>query len=43
MVELFVLGCTGIVVFLHGTRFIFHALTQHLAVRSLSFLGFVGW
>ncbi|CAL0300911.1 unnamed protein product [Lupinus luteus] len=39
MVELFVLGCTGMVVFLHGTRFLFHALTQNLAVRSLSLDG----
>ncbi|KAJ0082166.1 hypothetical protein Patl1_10653 [Pistacia atlantica] len=36
MVELFVLGCTGIVVFLHGANFFFHVLSQHLAVRSLS-------
>ncbi|EOY28176.1 Uncharacterized protein TCM_029816 [Theobroma cacao] len=43
MVELFVLGCTGVVVFLHGANFFFHILSQHLAVRSLSFLGFVGW
>ncbi|GKV47729.1 hypothetical protein SLEP1_g54599 [Rubroshorea leprosula] len=43
MVELFVLGCTGIVVFLHGANFFFHALSQHFAFRALSFLGFVGW
>ncbi|PON37879.1 hypothetical protein PanWU01x14_317000 [Parasponia andersonii] len=35
MVELFLLGCTGIVVFLHGANFFFHALTQHLTIRSL--------
>ncbi|XLS73471.1 hypothetical protein HN51_030336 [Arachis hypogaea] len=40
MVELFVLGCTGIVVFLHGANFFFHALSQHLALRSLSYAGF---
>ncbi|KAJ1427863.1 hypothetical protein SESBI_09245 [Sesbania bispinosa] len=41
MIELFVLGCTGIVVFLHGVHFFFHALTQqHLALRSLS-LGYL--
>ncbi|TQD88169.1 hypothetical protein C1H46_026230 [Malus baccata] len=34
-VELFVLGCTGVVVFFHGASFLFHLLTQHLAVRSL--------
>ncbi|KAG2687669.1 hypothetical protein I3843_09G063000 [Carya illinoinensis] len=43
MVELFLLGCTGIVLFLHGANFIFHVLSKHVAVRSLSFLGFVGW
>ncbi|TKY71732.1 hypothetical protein E2542_SST00464 [Spatholobus suberectus] len=36
MMELLVLGCTGIVVFLHGAHFFFHALTQHIALRSLS-------
>ncbi|KAL5772359.1 hypothetical protein ACOSP7_011958 [Xanthoceras sorbifolium] len=36
MVELFVLGCTGVVVFLHGANFFFHVLSQHLAVRALS-------
>ncbi|GAY34585.1 hypothetical protein CUMW_012220 [Citrus unshiu] len=36
MMELFVLGCTGVVVFLHGANFFFHVLSQHLAVRSLS-------
>ncbi|KAK9223855.1 hypothetical protein WN944_012304 [Citrus x changshan-huyou] len=35
MMELFVLGCTGVVVFLHGANFFFHVLSQHLAVRSL--------
>ncbi|KAK2642382.1 hypothetical protein Ddye_024145 [Dipteronia dyeriana] len=35
MVELFVLGCTGVVVFLHGANFFFHVLSHHLAVRSL--------
>ncbi|CAN1807168.1 hypothetical protein LINPERHAP1_LOCUS24932 [Linum perenne] len=44
MMELFVLGCTGFVVFLHGANFFFHALSHHLAIfRSLSFLGFVAW
>ncbi|KAG4381115.1 hypothetical protein AAZX31_15G074600 [Glycine max] len=45
MMEVLVLGCTGVVVFLHGAHFFFHALTQHIALRSLSlsFLGFVGW
>ncbi|PSS10218.1 Trigger factor like [Actinidia chinensis var. chinensis] len=43
MVEFFLLGCTGVVVFLHGANFFFHALSSHLAFRSLSFLGFVGW
>ncbi|GMN50746.1 hypothetical protein TIFTF001_019904 [Ficus carica] len=38
MVELFVLGCTGVVVFLHGANFFFHALTQHLTIRSLRFV-----
>ncbi|KAK4602554.1 hypothetical protein RGQ29_011548 [Quercus rubra] len=43
MVELFVLGCTGVVLFLHGANFFFHVLTQHVAIRSLSFFGSVGW
>ncbi|KAK4259764.1 hypothetical protein QN277_006063 [Acacia crassicarpa] len=43
MVELFVyLGCTGIVVFLHGANFLFHLLSRPFHVRSLSFLGFAG-
>ncbi|KAK2998301.1 hypothetical protein RJ639_024111 [Escallonia herrerae] len=37
MVELFLLGCTGVVVFLHGANFFFHALSHHMAIRSLSF------
>nr|GMD10275.1 Trigger factor like [Ipomoea batatas] len=37
MVELFLLGCTGIVVFLHGANFFFHALTHQVAIRSLRF------
>ncbi|KAK9031232.1 hypothetical protein V6N11_032618 [Hibiscus sabdariffa] len=40
MMELFVLGCTGVVVFLHGANFFFHVLSQHLAVRSLRFVQF---
>ncbi|KAL4652478.1 hypothetical protein ACB092_01G236200 [Castanea dentata] len=43
MVELFVLGCTGVVLFLHGANFFFHVLTHHVAIRSLSFFGSVGW
>ncbi|XAR66494.1 hypothetical protein NMG60_11012759 [Bertholletia excelsa] len=43
MVEFFILGCTGVVMFLHGANFFFHALSSHLTFRSLSFLGFVGW
>ncbi|WRX27663.1 hypothetical protein QQP08_020150 [Theobroma cacao] len=42
MVELFVLGCTGVVVFLHGANFFFHILSQHIAVRSLSINSNVG-
>lgn len=34
--ELLVLGCTGIVVFLHGAHFFFHLLTQHTALPFLS-------
>ncbi|KAL4204914.1 hypothetical protein AMTRI_Chr01g112080 [Amborella trichopoda] len=37
MLELFLLGCTGVVVFLHGANFFFHFLAQHVAVRSLRF------
>ncbi|KAG7034606.1 hypothetical protein SDJN02_04336 [Cucurbita argyrosperma subsp. argyrosperma] len=33
--ELLVLGCTGVVIFLHGANFFFHALWQHFTVRSL--------
>ncbi|KMT04609.1 hypothetical protein BVRB_8g182630 [Beta vulgaris subsp. vulgaris] len=43
VVELFVLGCTGMVMFYHGAHVLFHALFSHVALRSLSFLGFVGW
>ncbi|CAD5174089.1 unnamed protein product [Musa acuminata subsp. malaccensis] len=42
MFELFVLGCTGVVVFLHGANFFFRALSHRLTARPLSFLG-VGW
>lgn len=35
MVELFLLGCTGVVVFLHGVNFFFRALSSRLAFRSL--------
>lgn len=38
VVELFLLGCTGVVMFLHGANFFFHILTQHLAIRSLRYL-----
>ncbi|KAF5764950.1 hypothetical protein HanRHA438_Chr15g0710111 [Helianthus annuus] len=41
VVELFVLGCTGIVMFFHGVNFMFHALAHQISVRSLSFLGCV--
>ncbi|KAL0542800.1 hypothetical protein IC582_017877 [Cucumis melo] len=41
--ELFVLCCTAVVVFLHGANFFFHALFHHFTVlRSLSFLGAIG-
>ncbi|PIN06560.1 hypothetical protein CDL12_20887 [Handroanthus impetiginosus] len=43
MFEFFLLGCTGIVVLLHGANFFFHALSSHLAIRSVSFLGFAAW
>ncbi|KAL2931839.1 Malonate-semialdehyde dehydrogenase 1 [Bienertia sinuspersici] len=43
VVELFVLGCSAVVMFFHGAHLLFHALTSHVALRSLSFLGFVGW
>ncbi|KAG6508548.1 hypothetical protein ZIOFF_033922 [Zingiber officinale] len=39
MFELFVLGCTGVVIFLHGANFFFRALSRRLTPRSLSFLG----
>ncbi|KAI5593217.1 hypothetical protein POPTR_004G047866v4 [Populus trichocarpa] len=42
MMELLLLGCTGVVVFLHGANFFFHILSHHFASRSLSFLGFAG-
>ncbi|KAJ8486655.1 hypothetical protein OPV22_019140 [Ensete ventricosum] len=43
MFELFVLGCTGVVVFLHSAIFFFRALChRRLTARPLSFLG-VGW
>ncbi|EEF50827.1 pentatricopeptide repeat-containing protein, putative [Ricinus communis] len=37
VVEIFVLGmgCTGVVMFLHGANFFFHVLSHHLAFRSL--------
>ncbi|KAL7593010.1 hypothetical protein Lser_V15G32293 [Lactuca serriola] len=41
VVEFFVLGCTGIVMFLHGANFMFHALAHQISIRSLSFLGCV--
>ncbi|KAL9267572.1 hypothetical protein AKJ16_DCAP05404 [Drosera capensis] len=43
MMGLLVLGCTGMVVLLHGFHFFFHVLSHQMAVRSLSFLGVVGW
>ncbi|XAR59177.1 hypothetical protein NMG60_11014870 [Bertholletia excelsa] len=43
VVELLVLACTGVVVFLHWINFFFHGLSSHLAFRSLSFLGSIGW
>ncbi|KAM0946056.1 hypothetical protein DsansV1_C09g0090791 [Dioscorea sansibarensis] len=43
MLELFILGCTGVVVFLHSANFFFHALSRQITFRSLSFLGFAGW
>ncbi|KAJ8485895.1 hypothetical protein OPV22_018380 [Ensete ventricosum] len=39
MFELFVLGCTGVVVFIHGANFFFRALSRRLTARPLSFLG----
>ncbi|KAM7530648.1 hypothetical protein LguiB_034058 [Lonicera macranthoides] len=35
MVELFLMGCTGVVMFLHGANFFFHLLSHHFAIRSL--------
>ncbi|KAJ6935570.1 hypothetical protein NC652_010552 [Populus alba x Populus x berolinensis] len=35
MMELLLLGCTGVVVFLHGANFFFHILSHHFASRSL--------
>ncbi|KAG5516947.1 hypothetical protein RHGRI_037623 [Rhododendron griersonianum] len=35
VVEFFLLSCTGIVVFLHGANFFFHAISSHFAFRSL--------
>ncbi|KAG6505079.1 hypothetical protein ZIOFF_037427 [Zingiber officinale] len=43
MFELFVLGCTGVVIFLHGANFFFRALSRRLTPRSLSFLGVAEW
>ncbi|PSS24623.1 Trigger factor like [Actinidia chinensis var. chinensis] len=43
MMVFFLLGCAGVVMLLHGANFFFHALSSHLAFRSLSFLGFIGW
>ncbi|KAL3596450.1 hypothetical protein D5086_008087 [Populus alba] len=40
MMELLLLGCTGVVVFLHGANFFFHILSHHFASRSLR-MGFV--
>ncbi|KAI8525553.1 hypothetical protein RHMOL_Rhmol13G0239200 [Rhododendron molle] len=37
VVEFFLLSCTGIVVFLHGANFFFHAISSHLAFRSLRY------
>ncbi|URD94763.1 hypothetical protein MUK42_35759 [Musa troglodytarum] len=38
MFELFVLGCTGVVVFIHGANFFFRALSHRLTARSLRYL-----
>ncbi|KAK6917601.1 Pentatricopeptide repeat [Dillenia turbinata] len=38
VVEWFVLGCTGFVLFLHGANFLFHALSSHMALRALRFV-----
>ncbi|GFQ01272.1 hypothetical protein PHJA_002271100 [Phtheirospermum japonicum] len=35
MLEFFLLGCTGVVVFLHSANFFFHALSSHLAIRAI--------
>ncbi|RRT72976.1 hypothetical protein B296_00007384 [Ensete ventricosum] len=35
MFELFVLGCTGVVVFIHGANFFFRALSRRLTARPL--------
>ncbi|KAF3788697.1 hypothetical protein EJ110_NYTH20442 [Nymphaea thermarum] len=35
MLELFLLGCTGVVVFFHGANFLFHYISNHVAVRAL--------
>ncbi|KAF3774031.1 hypothetical protein EJ110_NYTH54047 [Nymphaea thermarum] len=35
MLGLFVLGCTGVVIFLHGANLLYHFLSSHVAVRSL--------
>jgi hypothetical protein len=35
VVEFFVLGCTGFVMFLHGANFMFHALAHQISIRSL--------
>ncbi|PKU60362.1 hypothetical protein MA16_Dca017510 [Dendrobium catenatum] len=36
MMELFILGCAGVVVLLHSANFFFHALSRKIGFRSLS-------
>ncbi|KAL0921237.1 hypothetical protein M5K25_008293 [Dendrobium thyrsiflorum] len=35
MMELFILGCAGVVVLLHSANFFFHALSRKIGFRSL--------
>ncbi|KAI9120620.1 hypothetical protein K1719_007653 [Acacia pycnantha] len=42
-VALILLACTAFVLFIHAASFLFHLLSPHLSLHSLSFLGFVGW
>nr|ABR16782.1 unknown [Picea sitchensis] len=35
------LGCTGVIVFIHGANFFFNYICKHVAVRALTFLSHV--